>query len=55
MNTSNLTSRLSLDLKHELYEDMAYDAITHVTCDILLDKQKIGEIQASIIDRQRIP
>jgi hypothetical protein len=51
---SNLVGRLSLDLRHSLVEDMAYDSLTEVDCDILLDKRKIGIIQATIIYREKI-
>ena len=46
---------VSIRLKHSLDEDGEYNAFTNVQVDILKINAKIGSIEATMIDRQRIP
>lgn len=46
---------VSIRLKHSLDEDGEYNAFTNLKVDILKNQTKIGSIEATVIDRQRIP
>jgi len=49
------TAGVSLRLTHSIDENGEFDAFTKVNADIFMDQKKIGSINATIIDRQRIP
>jgi hypothetical protein len=51
------SERVTIQISHSLDEDGDFDAFTNVSVDILLDqtKKKVGTIQATIINRKKIP